>query len=361
METLWTVALSLCAAVILSIGFNPILIEISNRRDWYAKTNHRTIHTGKIPYIGGIAIFYSFVVAVVVAQLVAPELRAQFKEFRLAFLLFGLAFFSIHILGLIDDFVNVLARYKLIVQIAAAATLSFSGYTLEGIRLFDDIAISFGAFSHVVTIFWFVGISNAVNLVDGMDGLSGISSAVAALFFGVTFLILGNIHSAVMAFALLGAIVGFLLFNWPKAQIFMGDSGALFLGFALAAIPFFEHSGVVRIEHLLIPLSLLFFPVMDTFMAIGRRIRRRKPLHSPDKEHIHHKLLDLGFTQNRILIMLMGVFLIPAATSLALLWIDFPEGAISVGSGWLLAILFFVAISRRHRHRVTGHGSHSSE
>ena len=349
METVWTVALSLCAAVVISIGFNPILIEISNRRDWYAKTNHRTIHVGKIPYIGGIAIFYSFVVAVIITQIVAPSLRAQFVTYRTAFLMFGAGYVAIHLLGLVDDFVNVLARYKLIVQIFAAALISFSGFTLDGVQISGEVVISFGVAAHPLTILWFVAISNAVNLVDGMDGLSGVASSLAALFFGITFLILGNIHSAVLSFALLGAIIGFLLFNWPKAQIFMGDSGALFLGFALASMPFFERSGIVRIEHLLIPLSLLFFPITDTIMAIGRRIKRRKPLHSPDKEHIHHKLLDLGFTPNKILIMLICVFLVPAATSLAILWVNIELGLIFIGVGWLVAIMFFAIVSRRHQ------------
>ncbi len=350
METLWTVAIALSSATVLSIAFNPILIEVSSRFGWYEKTNHRTIHTGKIPYIGGVAIFYAFIVGVVVTEIASPLLQSELSQFRGRLILFAVCFAAIHILGLVDDFRNILARYKLLVQIVAAGVISFSGFNLEGIRITQSVFVTFGPASHLLTILWFVGISNAVNLIDGMDGLSGATSGLAALFYGVTFLVLGNLQSAVLAFALLGGVVGFLLFNWPQGKIFMGDNGALFLGFALATLPFFENSGIVRVEHMLIPLSLLFFPLFDTFMAIGRRIRRRRPLHRPDKEHIHHKLLALGYSQGRILIMLIGVFLLPAVAALLTLWLDLPYSVISVGAGWAAALLFFAVISRRYKH-----------
>ena len=350
MNTLWTVAIALCSAILVSIGLNPVLIELSTRHGWYAKTNHRTIHTGKIPYIGGIAIFAAFIIGVIATELAVPVAFNTFPQLTMPFLLFGICYFSIHVLGLVDDFVNINARYKLIVQFAAAAAISIAGYSLKGIQITDDVAITFGPFSHVLTIIWLVGVSNAVNLIDGMDGLSGVTSAIAALFFGIAFLVLGSVQSAIVAFALLGGIIGFLLFNWPQAKIFMGDNGALFLGFTLASLPFFEHSGIVRLEYLFIPVSLLFFPIIDTFMAIGRRIKHRKPFHSPDKEHVHHRLLALGYSQGRILIMLMGIVLLPAISALVVLWIELPYGAISVAFGWVTSILFFrIATSKRKK------------
>ena len=349
METLWTVAIALCSAILVSIGLNPVLIELSARHNWYVKTNHRTIHTGKISQIGGVAIFAAFIIGVAVTEVTAPTARSEFSMYSTRLLLFGLCYLSIHILGLVDDFKNIMARYKVIVQFAAAAAMCIAGFSLKGIRISPNLVISLGPMSYVFTILWFIGVSNAVNFIDGMDGLSGVTSAIAAFFYGITFLVLGNIQSAILAFALLGGIIGFLLFNWPKGKIFMGDNGALFLGFALASLPFFEHSGIVQLEHLLIPLSLLFFPIFDTFMAIGRRIKHRKPFYSPDKEHLHHKLLALGYSQAHILIMLMGVVLLPAVSAFIVLWIGLPFGIISVVIGWFSSIYLFRFITSRNR------------
>lgn len=350
MDTLWTVAIALCSAIIVSIGLNPALIELATRHGWYTKTNERTIHTGNIPFIGGVAIFASFIIGVTVTELASPAVRNGFTGFGTEFLIFGLSYLAIHVLGLVDDFKNVKARYKLLVQFAAATAICVAGYSLKGIRINPDLYISFGPLSYVFTILWFMGISNAVNFIDGMDGLSGVTSAIAALFYGITFLVLGTIQSAIIAFALLGGTIGFLLFNWPKAKIFMGDSGALFLGFALATLPFAEHAGQVQLEHLFIPLSLLFFPILDTFMAIGRRVKRRMPWNSPDKEHVHHRFLALGYSHGRTLIMLMGIVLLPAISALIVLWIGLPYGAISVAIGWLASIFIFRFITSSNRH-----------
>mgnify|MGYP002039384851 CR=1 FL=1 len=180
-------------------------------------------------------------------------------------------------------------------SISFALMAFWAGYRIEHVTTpFGQLHL--GLFSLPATVLWIVGIVNAINLIDGLDGLaSGISLFTVFVLFilGVT---QGNVIVSLTSISLAGALLGFLRYNFNPASIFMGDSGALFLGFALAAVPFFEHAGIVRIEHLLIPFSLLFFPVMDMFLAIVRRIRQRKPLHSPDKEHIHHKLLDLGFT-----------------------------------------------------------------
>ena len=348
MIIVWSIGIALGSAILIGIGLIPILIAISRRLGWYAKTNHRTIHKGEIPYIGGIAIFAAFIVAIFVTNLVVPEIRVSEHIFSVDMLLFLAGFLIIHGIGLVDDFINVRAHFKLIAQFAAAALISFTGSTLTGFQIGENLIFNFGPLGHLFTILWLVGMSNAVNLIDGMDGLSGTTTSIAALFFGISFLILGTVQSAILSFALLGAVIGFLLYNWPPAKIFMGDSGALFLGFALAALPFFEHSGIVQIGHLLIPLCLLFFPLVDTFSAITRRIKRRTALSTPDKEHIHHKLLALGIRQPTILLILLGVILIPAISTVIVLTSKFTTGLAAILVAWIVSLSLVALIGKKY-------------
>ncbi len=351
MNPVMTYGIPIGIAVLVSVALNPILIAISHKLGWFEKQNHRTIHKGEIPYIGGVAIFLSFVAAVYITQLFAEESVFASSQMQKRLLLFTGGFLIIHLIGLIDDFVNIRAQYKFLFQLAAAALVSFSGATLTGISVGSAGVLNFGPFSHIITILWLVGMSNAVNFIDGMDGLSGSTSAFAAIFFGVVFIMLGNVQSAILAFALCGAVIGFLVFNWPPAKIFMGDSGALTLGFVLGALPFFENAGMVSIEHMLIPISLLFFPLVDTFTAIGRRLARRTPIHTPDKEHIHHKLLSLGIGHSTILLIVLGIIVFPASSSILVLRLPAPYSFLAVAATWLIAIAFLLLIHRRYRLR----------
>jgi UDP-GlcNAc:undecaprenyl-phosphate GlcNAc-1-phosphate transferase len=152
-----------------------------------------------------------------------------------------------------------------------------------------------------------VAISNAINFIDGMDGLAGGISGFAALSMGIISLLQGAVLTSVLCFALFGAILGFLVFNYPPAKIFMGDSGSLFLGFCLAAFPL--AGGISKISAfgtLLVPVTLLTIPILDMITSVLRRVRNKVSILHPDKEHIHHRLLDMGLNQRQILGVLYG-------------------------------------------------------
>ncbi|MBT3273766.1 MAG: undecaprenyl/decaprenyl-phosphate alpha-N-acetylglucosaminyl 1-phosphate transferase, partial [Spirochaetales bacterium] len=198
------------------------------------------------------------------------------------------------------------------------------------------------------TIFWIAGISNAINFIDGMDGLSSGTSLIAALTFGIVFSILGNATSAMISFALFGALVGFLFFNWPPAKIFMGDSGAIFIGFALGALPFLEQSGSSSLLIVCLLISVVLFPVLDTFASMIRRTRRKISVIVPDKEHTHHKLLDFGMSEIKALTILYSLSAIPCVS--VIIWAATGNGNFFwlVVATWIIMLMFFIILDFKY-------------
>ena len=174
-------------------------------------------------------------------------------------IVFLFAYFLVHLIGLIDDFKNIRPMYKFIAQIIATLIIIIPNRTLSLLHIpFINITLDIGIWGYALTAIWIIGASNAVNLIDGMDGLSGGVSAIAALFLAIIAIALGNPVTAFISFAMFGSLIGFLVFNFPPAKIFIGDSGALFLGFALATLPLLEinyHSDMT----LIISVSILFY------------------------------------------------------------------------------------------------------
>ncbi|MBN1687188.1 MAG: undecaprenyl/decaprenyl-phosphate alpha-N-acetylglucosaminyl 1-phosphate transferase, partial [Spirochaetales bacterium] len=234
---------------------------------------------------------------------------------------------------------------KFVVQFAAAAVLALMGYTITAVQLpWFDVTINLGAGAYVITILWLAGASNAINFIDGIDGLAGGISAIAALAYGIVFFIIGSSTSALIALALFGALIAFLLFNRPPAKIIMGDCGAIYLGFFLGSLPLLEHSGTATLLGILIPFSLLLFPVMDTLTAILRRLRGRRSIVKPDREHTHHKLLDLGFSQRQILALIYSLELLPCAA--VILWAATGNDNFFwlVITSWIIMAAFFLVL-----------------
>jgi UDP-GlcNAc:undecaprenyl-phosphate GlcNAc-1-phosphate transferase len=262
-----------------------------------------------IPRLGGVGIFTSFFVSIIILPLIWRLLvgtqAQQFIELRFLSIFFG--FFIIYLLGLIDDFYNLKAIFKFAIQVFAASIVVFGGYVVPSFSIPYIGTLDLWIFAYPLTILWIVAITNAINLVDGMDGLGAGIAGFAALAMGVISLIQQEYAGAVMAFALFGSLIGFLRFNFPPAKIFMGDSGSLFIGFALAVLPLMGISHEGSLSTLLIPVTILLVPIIDTLAAIIRRVRKRKSIASPDQEHIHHKLLALGLGEKKILAVIYAV------------------------------------------------------
>jgi UDP-GlcNAc:undecaprenyl-phosphate/decaprenyl-phosphate GlcNAc-1-phosphate transferase len=293
-------------ALLLGAAITPLIAGVARRRGWFDRPNARKVHQEPIPRLGGVGIFVAFLVSALAWTLLGPSLfpGSWTPVFTLRALVAVAAVAIMSGVGLVDDFSNLPALLKLGLQIAAAALVTVGGYVVPLAGSGSSLAVRILAW--VLTMGWLVGVTNAVNLVDGMDGLAGGFACIASLSLGATALLHGNAPVAVIAAALLGAVGGFLIFNFPPARIFMGDSGSYLLGFSLALIPLMGARGTASLGFLLAPLIVLSLPILDTFAAIARRAGRRLPLHTPDKEHIHHVLLALGLKEKTILAVLYG-------------------------------------------------------
>jgi len=272
-------------------------------------TDERRMHVKPTPRIGGLAIFIGFAVAAMVFGHVDRELGA--------ILIGGVI---LVVLGIIDDVKNLPAWSKFLVQIAVAGIAVAMGVRIDYITIFGGL-FEFGAFSIPITILWIVGLTNAINLLDGLDGLAcGVSGIMSLSLLGVV-LIQKDFETAVLTAVLAGACFGFLPYNMNPARIFMGDTGALFLGYALSIISIQGMFKLHTVLSFIVPLALFALPLLDTSSAFFRRLVHKESPFSPDRKHLHHKLVDLGFTQKEAVRLLYAV-----CGMLGLVAITFTEG-----------------------------------
>jgi UDP-GlcNAc:undecaprenyl-phosphate GlcNAc-1-phosphate transferase len=282
-------------ALVLAIGATPVARYLAPRMGIIDQPEERKIHQRPVPRLGGAAIL----VSVIVAALVLGR-RYEFAQFGT--ILVGAT--GISFLGLIDDRWGLNALIKLCGQIAAALLLCASGVI---VGTFDQPIVNL-----MVTVFWVVFITNAINLLDNMDGLAGGVSAIAAVYFALMCSFSGQYLVGALSIALLGACLGFLFYNLNPANIFMGDSGSLFLGFMLAAtgikLSFPENVGFVT---WMVPVLVMGVPIFDTTLVIISRLRRgQNPLTTPGKDHLSHRLVAAGMTRREAVLTLYVVSLV---------------------------------------------------
>jgi len=300
-------------AAAFALGLNlvviPTILRLAHRFKWYDLPDHRKIHTGLIPRLGGPGMYLSFLCVALLTPILVTLITGGTVTvgYTLRFISLFLGVSLIQAIGLIDDFRPINALLKFFLQLLAAIIVTAGGFLIRSVTLPYLGSLGLGLFAYPITVLWLVGISNSINLIDGMDGLAGGISAFAALSMGIIALIQGSTVTSVLCFALFGAILGFLVFNFPPAKIFMGDSGSLFLGFCLAVFPLVGGiSKVSAFGTLLVPVTLLTIPILDISTSVIRRLRNKVSIIHPDKEHIHHKLLDMGLNQRQILWVLYG-------------------------------------------------------
>lgn len=314
MEWFWFVAISLIA-LLGTVVFTPLSMKLAWRLDAVDYPDGRRVNTKPTPRLGGVAIFLGIALAaavIVVINWTNPELlhiRGLNKEIN--YYGVGLAVLIIFITGLIDDIYQIRALPKLLGQILAASIACYSGVLFSHfLNPFAPGVIELGLWAYPVTVFYLVAFANIINLIDGLDGLaSGVVLICAAALFVLSFS-RGGIDAAIVAVALIGACGGFLFFNFYPAKVFLGDSGALLLGFSLGLVSLF---GVVRASaliSLLIPVVIAGVPVLDTFTSIIRRLRSGKPVFKADKQHIHHRFINLGFSQRTTVLIIYGMSII---------------------------------------------------
>lgn len=254
--------------------------------------NRRKMHRSPTPSGGGIAIFLGFLVAFLFINRVNPSIIG-----------FISAAFVIIILGVFDDILSLSPLPKLIFQSLAAFILIYSGVRIDMSVLLRGHVAEFGYLSIPLTYLWIVGITNAINLIDGLDGLAAGVSCIAAFTIAAVAMFGGQVTVAVLAMIVAFAALGFLPHNF-HSKIFMGDSGSMFLGFSLAALSVMGSVKLAAAFSLFVPMIILAIPIFDTIFAILRRIINGRPIYEGDKKHIHHRLLDLGFSPFQAVIII---------------------------------------------------------
>ncbi|MFD0673687.1 glycosyltransferase family 4 protein [Cohnella sp. GCM10027633] len=295
-------------ALALALVLTPLVKKFAVRVGAVDVPNQRKVHTRIMPRMGGLAIYASFTVGLL---LLLPWLPSDLLSHHDKNLIGGLLTGGtlIVLLGSLDDKFDLSAKLKLLVQIAAACIVVF-GFDVKINLLnipFGDAMQPLGEWISVpLTIFWIVGVTNAINLIDGLDGLAAGVSAIAIGTILVMGIIMGNFAVIMLAAVLLGSIIGFLFFNFHPAKIFMGDSGSLFLGFALATLSMLGFKQITVVSFVT-PLLIIGVPLSDTFFAIVRRWIQKKPIFAPDKGHLHHCLQQLGFSHRKTVLIIWGI------------------------------------------------------
>ncbi len=339
-------------AFILNLYLIPFLIKLSHRYHWFDDaTDDRKIHSGQISRLGGIGIVLSLLFAAAITSLGTAKLLNSAINFSIEYSFHNLivfsGFFLIFIIGILDDFANLRARIKLYGQIIASLLVILGGVGIHSITVpFTELTFSLGWFGPVLTIMWLIGITNAINLIDGMDGLSAGIAGMATFIYAIVFLLNGQYILSIICFTLLGSVFGYLFYNFPPARIFMGDSGSLTLGFLLALLPLMAEpqSGT----SLVLPVTMLIIPIGDVFAAMIRRKRKGLHFFTPDREHMHHKLLDMGLDERQILSLIIGI---QVFAGFSIFLFEFIPGVIRflpVILTLILALVFFLYLHYRH-------------
>lgn len=324
---IWVIA-AFAVSGIISFALTPVVKVFAQKVGAIdVPKDARRMHSTPIPRLGGLAIFLGFLFAVLLFADINRTMQG---------VLMGAV--VIVVLGMVDDIMPLPAMLKFCVQIAAALIVVFYGdLRIEAFSninpLSDNPYIHLGIWSVPITVIWIVAITNAVNLIDGLDGLAVGISSIASFSLLVIAIIVGEWNIALLMAALAGSCIGFMPYNLNPAKIFMGDTGSTFLGFILATISIqglFKFYAVVSFA---VPFLILGLPIFDTVFAIGRRVLSGKSPMSPDRGHVHHRLIDMGFNQKQsvtILYLMSGLLGLSAV--------------VLTSSGEIKALFFVIAI-----------------
>jgi UDP-GlcNAc:undecaprenyl-phosphate GlcNAc-1-phosphate transferase len=333
-------------ALVLSVLVTPLVRRFALRIGAVSTPGGRHVHGRTVPRLGGTALALAWAVPVIALSLRDPVIASALHGNLLQVVAVVTGGGVICAVGALDDARGLRSVYKLAAQVLVACFAFGCGFQIQAIQLPLIGALQMGAFALPVTVLWIVGVTNAVNLIDGLDGLAaGVSFFAAFTSFTIASLS-GSVFVALTMAALMGALVGFLFFNFNPARIFMGDSGSYFLGFVLATTALAGGGGLQQkastAVSLLVPVLALGVPIFDTLFSMFRRLLERRSIFSADRGHVHHRLLDLGLTQRRAVIFLYGVSILLAAGAIA----------VSLGRSWQVGVallsvtLVFVGLVR---------------
>ncbi len=307
----------------------PFIKDLARHLGAMDEPDERKVHKKPIPRMGGLGVFIGFLIGYMLFGETTPIMNS---------ILIG-SFFII-LTGVFDDIISLKPLTKFLGQLAAALVVVFyGGLMIKDISAFG-IYIDFGIFAYPLTIFFILGCINCINLIDGLDGLS---SGISSIFFLAIGIVAACRYQMDLAFTLtfimLGSCLGFLLYNFHPASIFIGDTGSMFLGFIMSVITMLGYKNVMM-SSLIIPLLILSVPILDTFFAIIRRKLKGESISKPDKSHIHHQFLRRGFTHVETVLTIYVITFLFAMASVIYVLVDAVLGYIIYGI-LLFALIVF--------------------
>ena len=318
-EVLPLLIVTFTIAMVLTVGLTPLVRRLAIRIQAVDAPNHRRVNASPVPRAGGIAVAVSFL-AVAIATLVAND-RMQFVNLpftispqELAGLFVGGAVATA--IGFLDDYFQLRARWQLLGQVGVALLAVGAGITVTYLaNPFGPGSIVLeGPFAAGFTMVWIIGMINSINFIDGLDGLSSGIALIAAVTLGLISLTttISQPFIAVLCFVLAGSLLGFLRWNFHPATIFIGTSGVMFVGYTLAVL------AVLGTAKVAVAVLVLGVPIIDTFWIIVRRIANGSSPFTPDRGHIHHRLLDLGLSHANTVLVIYGICVLLAALTFVL-------------------------------------------
>ena len=347
------IAIAFLLALITTFVVTPYTIKLAKKVGAVdSPKDERRINTKVMPRLGGVAVIAGFIVSVIYLLIImnmegSINLHGP-EQYYIKLIGFFIGAAIISSVCFVDDMKNLPALVKLAAQTMAAIVVVASGIRIEHIQLpfFNQAEIS-QAFSVILTIGWIVGVTNAINLIDGLDGLSTGLSLISCLSLIIIFALNDSpLIAIILITALAGALAGFLPFNFNPAKTFIGDTGSNFLGYSLAVISILGVAKTYTLIVIVAPLIVLALPVFDTIMAIIRRIIKGKSIKAiiePDNGHLHHRILAKGFTQKQAVMILYGI-----SATLGIFTIILLESGIWKALSFALFVIAAVAVGYKN-------------
>ena len=288
--------------VLSTFVFTALIMPVTNKIAWHigaidVPKDERRVHNKPIPKLGGLGIFVGFLFGYMLFGIQSVKMNS---------ILIGS--FIIILYGIIDDIKTMSARYELLGQLLASFVIVFYGQILlTDITVFGHV-IDFGIFAYPITIFFILGCTNVIRLIDGIDGLSSGISSIFYLTIGIIAFFQGRVETLeiTITFIMLGAALGFLVHNFYPAKLFAGEAGSAFMGFTISIISLLGYKGTL-LTSVLVPILILAVPILDTLFAIIRRRLKGKPIFEADKEHLHHQFLRMHFSQRKTVIVIYAI------------------------------------------------------
>ncbi len=324
-------------AFVISVAVIPLILWFSHKNNILDQPGERKIHSSPVPRIGGLAIFLGFIVSYVI--FVCFWAIAPTVSFHLGYYTSGMVL--IFMTGFIDDLRFIRAWYKLVLQIIAGIFVVASGLTIPEIKIYSLGTLKLGLLAYPLTVIWVVAFINAINLMDGMDGLASGIVIIANFFIMLLAHEAGNDFAFFITLILTLSVLGFYIFNFPPAKIFMGDGGAYFLGFMFATIALMGLKKSSVLTLFLFPFILLLVPLGDILMVMIKRLRLGYHIFVADKNHLHHRLLKLGFNVKGVLAIVYSMTFILGIISILLTKVPLDYSLLLFS---LIFLILFIAI-----------------